>query len=124
MAYKSKRSRPSLGELQFSVKLYRESLSGTSYGLEPTHGLELVATFPAKITTWVGSKYAFGGNQVADTTHRMAMRTISCPTLQINDVIEWDDRKFNFLRYQDVNEKERFAIVELRELSSFDTPLN
>jgi hypothetical protein len=120
MAYKSKRSRPSLGELQFKAELYRENLTANAYGYEPNHSLELISTFPAKITTWVGTRFLYGANQTNDTTHRMAMRTNACPRLVDNDIIVWNARKFTFLRYQDVNEKERFAIVELRELTSLD----
>lgn len=120
MAYKSKRSRPALGDLMCKVRLLREVLSGSNYGMISQHSFSVVATFAGKITTWVGTRYLFGVNQTNDTTHRLSFRTDAAPSLKDNDIIEWDNRRFQFLRYQNIDEKNRFAVVELKEISNID----
>jgi hypothetical protein len=123
MQYKSKRSFPSLGKLQYNVSLYVESLENNVTGIDTNYVLEFVKSFPARITTFAGSKYRTDMQQVNETTHRMHVRYGVLPPLENNHLFIWDNRKFRFLRYQDLDENKRWCLLELRELSAEDVNL-
>lgn len=121
--YKSKRSHPPLGALQYNVGLYIERLTNSFTGIDTTYSLELVKKFPAKITTFSGTRYHSDLQQVNETTHRMHVRAGVLPPLENNHIFIWGGRKFRFLRYQDLDENKRWVLLELRELSLEDTNL-
>jgi hypothetical protein len=121
--YKSKRSFPPLGKLQYNISLYIERLDNNVTGIDTNYVLTHVKSFPAKITTFGGTRYNSGMQQVNETTHRMYVRHGVLPPLENNHLFIWNNRKFRFLRYQDLNENKRWCLLELREISAKDTNL-
>jgi hypothetical protein len=119
--YKSKRSNPSLGSMSKRVVAYQETLKALFSSDDPQKKMTKIADFPAYMETWTGSRYAFGAQQVNEVTHRLKVRREHITfELDVYTVFEWNDRKFELIRQQDLDEKNRYLFIEVKELSSFN----
>lgn len=119
-SYRGKRSNPTLGSMTKKVTAYQELNIGEFSSSKPRKVYTKIKSFPCELTTWSGRQYSFGAQQVNEPTHRIKVRK-EFIDFDINMLIvfEWNELKFEIVRFQNLNEEDRFLFIEIRELANF-----
>lgn len=115
--YRSKRAFPSHGELKYRINVYNRYLSG-NIGNDGTSGYGdaiKYANIPCKLTTFQPSAY-FDGAQVSGAiTHRFYFRKSWCPNIDSSDIIKYNNRFFDIVSIEHIEEIERWLMVNCTE---------
>ena len=122
--YRSRKTRPCVGSLKFRVLIKEREWKETSFGegySKPKH-TQTYETF-ADIRPYRGKAIFDGTNWVNTVTHRIYIRV---PSFQVttNHVVEYDNRLFQVMNTEILEEINRFLKIEVQEIGKNTENIN